>query len=202
MQGGLPESLLAEIGIRAKRKREVELIPSPTTSKKTSTEVAEEAESTDEAGAEPTEEDGTRPKFGFGDVVEADMWNEQNDCWQTRHRAIVCSFDRQTRTYLCKLPAYDDDDEWSNFNESQLHVPRSAEPDRSYNVGDKIHFHWAHRRVNGRIVDGHCSEEGVWVLGIIRSVWNDDFVVEHHNWAKGIGVESRKIERSKLRSAE
>jgi hypothetical protein len=122
-------------------------------------------------------------KYNVGDLVEARMWNQDNYYWSTFHPAKIISYNDETNQYRCDLLAFTKKDA-DNFTEDQLTPLRDSEPYLFYRIGDKVHFLWKNRTVNGDLVDRRCSEIGIWVEGIVRGERNnnDELIVEYYDW--------------------
>lgn len=123
----------------------------------------------------------TRNAFIKDSIWECEM---TEDVWKdTIHRVEILEVLGDGK-YLCRMFGFDILDTFE-CDENELHELRAAEPNAQYRVGERVHFLYINRRVNGKKVDGLESTTGVWVKGDIEHIDQAEgsFAIRHINWS-------------------
>ena len=130
-------------------------------------------------------------KFVLGTLLEAEMKSDNFPLlWGTFH-PVEFRYSDSEWFHCCRMLAFDVhyEDFW---NRHQLSFPRGAEPNREYNVGDKVHVK-GHR---GPAIDGKA--EFVWMKAKIvskRDVYNN-WEVEYD---AGVWFPDEKLKETRVR---
>lgn len=136
--------------------------------------------------------------FKNGDIIEAECCGDDSILYHdTIHEVKYIGREQTTGLHLCEMLAFGGDNRYS-WNLHELHVPRGANLDKIYSVGDKVHVLLRNRR--GKLsknrytmrLDGTKSKTGVWVKATILEVLpNRKYIVEHLEWNQPTGNRGR-----------
>jgi hypothetical protein len=135
----------------------------------------------DEQPGAPVMNDGWAP----GTRLEAEMMDRRVVCYYgTIHPVEVVERVGRTNEYQCRLLAFgeDDVDVWER---DLLHEPRGAvcSSFKRWKVGENVHFRMRDRTVDGKLVDGTASANGIWIKGtIVSGVRKGAYMVRHNSW--------------------
>ncbi len=124
-------------------------------------------------------------KFSVGDELECE-WFEPHYV-DTIHPVRIVSVLNGGKKYRCKMHAFVSDEPHDLASWSALHQHRGAEPNSNYEVGDRIHFRYFNRIVEGKYVDGYVgSQEGCWVKGNVVELKASHCKIRHVDWCGGM----------------
>ncbi len=98
--------------------------------------------------------------------------------------------------YKCRILAFPKDGPFT-WHKDYLRKPRNEEPPRVWSVGDRVEFRMRGRKLKGETahLDGLASTTGVWVVGTVWAVSNDEGIVEHPDWDTATQSKGRTYSR-------